>query len=52
MQTSEDISYLGIHVTKKIDPKHAIRKRISPTMAVLKKLDIFGSTLAAAQNGS
>ena len=53
MQTSVDISYLGIHVTKKIDPKHEIRKRISATMAVLKTLDIFlSSTLAAAKNGS
>ena len=41
MQTSEDISYLGIHVTKKSDPTHEIRKRISATMAVLKKLDMF-----------
>ena len=40
MQMSEDISYLGIPVTKKIDPKHEIRKRISTTMAVLKQ-DIF-----------
>ena len=41
MTYSNDVTYLGISVTQRHDPKHEIRKRISSTMAVLKKLDIF-----------
>ena len=43
MKASDEVKYLGISVTQKIDPKHEIRKQISATMAVLKKLDIFWS---------
>ena len=42
MKASDEVKYLGISVTQKIDPKHEIRKQISATMAVLKKLDIVG----------
>ena len=41
MKSSEETTYLGASVTQHIDPKHEIRKRISATMAILKKLDIF-----------
>ena len=41
MTCSNDVTYLGMSVTQRVDPKHEIRKRISSTMAVLKKLDIF-----------
>ena len=40
MPCSNDVTYLGMSVTQRVDPKHEIRKRIS-TMAVLKKLDTF-----------
>ena len=38
---SNDVTYLGMSVTQRVDPKHEIRKCISSTIAVLKKLDIF-----------
>ena len=41
MKSSEETTYLGASVTQHIDPKHEIRKRISATMTILKKLDIF-----------
>ena len=41
MKSSEETTYLGASVRQHIDPKHEIRKRISATMAILKKLDIF-----------
>ena len=41
MKCAEETTYLGASITKIVDPKNEIRKRISATMAVLKKLDIF-----------
>ena len=41
MPCSNDVTYLGMSVTQRVDPKHELRKRISSTMAVLKKLDTF-----------
>ena len=35
--------YLGANITKHIDPKTEIKRRISMTMPILKKLDIFWS---------
>ena len=36
-----DLTYLGTSITRTVDPKHEIRRRISATMAILKNLDIF-----------
>ena len=33
--------YLGTHITKRVDPKIEITRRISQTMPVLRKLDLF-----------
>jgi len=53
MKSSEKTTYLGASVTQHIDPKHEIRKRISATMAILKKLDIFWiKKRIAARNGN
>ena len=41
MKCAEETTYLGASVTKIVDLKNKIRKRISAAMAVLKKLDIF-----------
>ena len=41
MKSSEETTYLGASVRQHIDPEHEIRKRISATMAILKKLVIF-----------
>ena len=41
MKSVEEATYLGMSVTSNHDPRHEIRKRISATMPVLKKLDIF-----------
>ena len=41
MKNAVETTYLGASITKTVDPKHEIRKRISATMAVLKKLDVF-----------
>ena len=37
----EETTYPGASITKPMDPRHEIRKRISATMAGLKKLDVF-----------
>ena len=39
--TCSEVLYLGVKVTKKMDPKHEIRSGISATMAILKRLDLF-----------
>jgi hypothetical protein len=53
MKSSEETTYLGASVRQHIDPKHEIRKRISATMAILKKLDIFWiKKRIAARNGN
>ena len=41
MKCAEETTYLGASITKPVDRQHEIRKRISATMAVLKKLDVF-----------
>ena len=41
MKASDEVKYPGISVTQTVDPKHEIRKQISATMAVFKKLDTF-----------
>ena len=41
MICSEEVLYLGVKVTEKIDPKHEIRSRISATMAILERLNLF-----------
>ena len=41
MKHAVETTYLGASITKTVDPKHEIRKRISATMAVLEKLDVF-----------
>ena len=41
MKCAEETTYLGASITKPVDPKHEIRKRISATMAVLRKTDVF-----------
>ena len=37
----QETTYLGASVSKRVDPRQEIRKRISATMVTLKKLDIF-----------
>lgn len=41
MTSTDEANYLGTSITQTINPKHEIRKRISATMVVLKKFDIF-----------
>ena len=41
MNCVEETTYLGDSITKQVDPRHEIRKRISATMAVLTKIDVF-----------
>ena len=41
MKCAEETNCLGASITKIVDLKNKIRKRISAAMAVLKKLDIF-----------
>ena len=41
MKRVEDAVYLGASITREIEPRLEIRRRISMTMPVLKKLDIF-----------
>ena len=53
MTCAEETTYRGTSMTKIVDPKNEIRKRISATTAVLKKLDIFfGSEPNATKNES
>ena len=41
MTSTDEAKYLGASITQTINPRHEIRKRISATMVVLKKLDVF-----------
>ena len=41
MMSTDKSTYLGISITRTINPKHEIRRRISATMAILKKNWIF-----------
>ena len=41
MTSTDEAKYLGASITQTINPRHEIRKRISATMIVLKKLDTF-----------
>ena len=41
MKHVQETTYLGASVSKRVDPRQEIRKRISATMVTLKKLDIF-----------
>ena len=41
MRHTTEAVYLGASISNNHDPKHEIRRRISSTMPVLKKLDIF-----------
>ena len=41
MKSTDESTYLGASITRTVNPKHEIRRRISATMAILKKLDIF-----------
>ena len=41
MSSTQEAIYLGAAITEKADPKHEIYRRISNTMPVLKRLDIF-----------
>ena len=41
MKCTEEATYLGASVTERAEPRHEIRKRISVTMALLHKLDVF-----------
>ena len=40
MKSSGETTYLRVSVTQHIDPKHEIKRKVSATMAILKKLDI------------
>ena len=41
MKRTEEAVYLGANITKKVDPRLEIQRRISATMPTLKKLDIL-----------
>ena len=41
MKSTDESTYLGASITRTVNPKHEIRRRISATMAILKKLDVF-----------
>ena len=41
MKCVPETTYLGASVSKRVDPRQEIRRRISATMVILKKLDIF-----------
>ena len=42
----QEIIYLGAAITEKADPKHEIYRRISNTMPILKRLDIFWNKIS------
>ena len=48
---AEGTTYLGASITKAVDPKHEIRKRISATMAVLRNFMFFGLKPTATKSG-
>ena len=41
MTCVQETTYLGASVSKRVDPRQEIRRRISATMVIFKKLDIF-----------
>ena len=41
MKNVDETIYLGTQITKNVDPKNEINRRISQTMPTLKKLDLF-----------
>ena len=52
MKSTTEAKYLGAVINDKADPAQEIRRRISSTMPILKRLDIFGTKRAAAKVGN
>lgn len=52
MTCVQETTYLGASVSKRVDPRQEIRRRISATMVILKSWTSFGSKQIVTRNGS